>query len=59
MREKSLALACNLGRTDRALRMVLGIALGITGILISGHPHLGRILGITGAVIILGAGWGT
>ncbi|NDQ57117.1 MAG: hypothetical protein GZ088_08600 [Acidipila sp.] len=54
-----MALACNLGRTDRALRMVLGMALGITGILISGHPHLGRILGITGAVIILGAGWGT
>ena len=33
-----MAVVCNLGRTDRTLRVVLGIGLGITGILIDGHP---------------------
>jgi hypothetical protein len=50
---------CNLGRTDRTLRIVLGVCLAISGILISGHPYLGRLLGVAGALVILSGGWGT
>jgi hypothetical protein len=49
----------NLGRMDRGLRVVLGMVLGIAGILISGHPHVGRALGIAGAIVILSGGCGT
>ena len=41
------------------LRIVLGVGMGITGILVNGHPYLGRFLGIAGAVVILSAVWGT
>ena len=44
-----MATFLNLGRMDRALRVVLGIALGIAGILVNGHPYLGWALGIAGA----------
>ncbi|MFY9530069.1 MAG: YgaP-like transmembrane domain [Candidatus Acidiferrales bacterium] len=54
-----MALACNLGRTDRGLRVVLGIGMGIVGILMNGHPYLGRLLGIAGAAVILSGAWGT
>ncbi|MGH9728422.1 MAG: YgaP-like transmembrane domain [Candidatus Acidiferrales bacterium] len=53
-----MATVCNLGRTDRTLRIVLGLGVGLTGILISGHPILGRLLGLAGAIIILSAAWG-
>ena len=49
----------NLGRFDRAVRIVLGIAIGVAGILVSGHPWLGRSLGIVGALVILSGGAGT
>lgn len=48
-----MATFLNVGRMDRTLRMVLGLVLGIAGILVSGHPHLGWALGIAGASVIL------
>ena len=41
------------------LRVVLGVGLGIAGILVNGHPYLGRFLGIAGAIVIISAAWGT
>jgi hypothetical protein len=49
----------NLGRMDRGLRVVLGIGLGIAGIMVSGHPYVGRTLGVAGALVILSGGCGT
>jgi hypothetical protein len=43
----------NVGRMDRALRVVLGIGLGIAGILVNGHSYLGWALGIAGVLVIL------
>ena len=43
----------NVGRMDRALRVGLGIGLGIAGILVNGHPYLGWVLGISGVLVIL------
>jgi hypothetical protein len=43
----------NVGQMDRALRVVLGIGLGIAGILVNGHPYLGWAFGIAGASVIL------
>jgi hypothetical protein len=54
-----MALLLNLGRMDRGLRVALGIGLGIAGILVSGHPNVGRALGVTGALVILSGGCGT
>ena len=54
-----MALLLNLGRMDRGLRVALGIGLGIAGILVSGHAYVGRLLGITGALVILSGGCGT
>jgi hypothetical protein len=48
-----MATLLNAGRMDRALRVVLGIGLGIAGILINGHPYLGWALGVAGASVIL------
>jgi hypothetical protein len=49
----------NLGRVDRWLRVPLGVGLAIAGILVNGHPYVGRTLGITGAVVILSGACGT
>jgi hypothetical protein len=49
----------NLGRMDRGLRVVLGVGLAIVGIMVSGHPYVGRALGVAGAVVILSGGCGT
>jgi Protein of unknown function (DUF2892) len=54
-----MAAVCNLGRPDRIFRIVLGIGMGIAGILVNGHPYLGRLLGIAGAIVILSAVRGT
>ena len=48
-----MATFLNVGRMDRVVRGVLGIGLGIAGILVNGHPYLGRALGIAGASLIL------
>jgi hypothetical protein len=40
-------------------RIVPGVGMGIAGILVKGHPYLGRLLGIAGAAVILSAAWGT
>ena len=48
-----MATFLNVGRMDRALRVVLGIGLGIAGILVHRHPYLGSALGIAGASVIL------
>jgi Inner membrane protein YgaP-like, transmembrane domain len=49
----------NVGPTDRILRIVAGAAMGIAGILTIGHPIVGRLLGVTGALIILSGACGT
>jgi hypothetical protein len=49
----------NLGKMDRRLRVALGVGLGIAGTLVSGHPHVGRALGIAGAIVILSGNCGT
>ena len=54
-----MAMVLNLGRMDRGLRVALGVALGIAGILINGHPYVGRALGIAGALVILSGACGT
>jgi hypothetical protein len=54
-----MTVVCNLGRSDRVFRIVLGVGMGIAGILVNGHPYLGRFLGIAGAAVILTAVWGT
>lgn len=48
-----------LGKADRTLRVVIGVLIGATGILISGRPILGRVLGGLGALVLLSAGCGT
>jgi hypothetical protein len=54
-----MAMVLNVGRMDRGLRVALGIALGIAGILINGHPYVGRSLSIAGALVILSGACGT
>ena len=54
-----MEMVCNLGRTDRKLRVALGLCLGLAGILVNGHPWVGCLLGLAGALIILSAAWGT
>ena len=49
----NVATFLNVGRMDRSLRVALGIGLGIAGILVNGHPHLGWALGIAGVLVIL------
>jgi hypothetical protein len=48
-----MATFLNVGQMDRALRVGLGTGLGIAGILVNGHPHLGWALGIAGVLVIL------
>jgi len=43
----------NVGRRDRALRVALGVGLGMTPIFITGHPTGGWGLSIAGALFIL------
>lgn len=54
-----MAMVLNVGRMDRALRVAVGIGLGIAGTLVNGHPYVGRVLGITGALVILSGACGT
>jgi hypothetical protein len=54
-----MASILNLGRMDRGLRVALGVGLGVAGILVNGHPYVGRALGITGALVILSGACGT
>ncbi len=49
----------NLGRIDRSVRVAAGLAIGLTGILISGHPYVGRALGFLGALVILSGACGS
>ena len=49
----------NLGKFDRSIRLAVGLAIGVTGILISGHPWIGRALGFLGALIILSGACGS
>jgi len=48
-----MATFLNVGRLDRALRVVVGVGLGSAGILVKGHPYLGWALGIAGLSVIL------
>ena len=49
-----MATFFNVGRVDRTLRLALGIAFGIAGILVNvkNHPYLGWALGIVGISVI-------
>ncbi|HZD33474.1 MAG TPA: YgaP-like transmembrane domain [Candidatus Angelobacter sp.] len=58
-RRSDMFMVRNLSRLDRALRVALGIGIGIAGILISGHPCIGRALGVVGALVILSGASGT
>jgi Protein of unknown function (DUF2892) len=49
----------NVGKVDRRIRLVFGVALGVSGIVVSGHPNFGRGLGIVGALLILSGICGT
>jgi hypothetical protein len=49
----------NLNGTDRMLRVIIGIAIGIGGIFVSGHPWLGRLMGVAGGLLILSAAGGS
>ena len=44
---------CNLGRTDRMLRIVIGFVLAATGIGIRDHLYAAIPLGLTGLVILI------
>jgi hypothetical protein len=55
----TMASFANVGRIDRRIRVTLGIALGVSGILMSGHPNLGWWLGVAGALFILSGICGT
>jgi Protein of unknown function (DUF2892) len=48
-----MATFCNVGRTDRTLRVALGVSLGIASIIASGHSSLRWGLAIAGASVIL------
>jgi Protein of unknown function (DUF2892) len=54
-----MATFLNVGRTDRALRVVLGLGLVIGGLLVNGHRYLGWALGIAGVLVILSGVCGT
>jgi hypothetical protein len=49
----------NVGRVDRRIRLGLGVALGVSGILVSGHHNVGIWLGVAGASFILSGICGT
>jgi Protein of unknown function (DUF2892) len=49
----------NLGSFDRSVRIAPGLAIGLTGILISGQPYVGRALGFLGALVILSGACGS
>jgi hypothetical protein len=49
----------NVGRIDRRIRVAFGVALGVSGLLVRGHPNLGWWLGVTGALFILSGICGT
>ena len=49
----------NVGRTDQIVRIVLGVLIASTGILMNGHPLLGRLMGFVGALTILSGGCAT
>jgi hypothetical protein len=57
--DREVALVLNLGRMDRGLRVLLGAGLAIAGIMVNGHPYVGRGLGVVGALVILSGGCGT
>lgn len=44
---------------NRRIRVTLGIALGVSSILVSGHPNLGKALDVAGALVILSRICGT
>lgn len=49
----------NLSGTDRSLRVMMGAGIGVSGIFVSGHPWLGRMMGVAGALLILSAASGS
>jgi len=43
----------NVGRTDRALRMLVGVGLGVSAIFVDGHPYARWSLTLLGIAVIL------
>ncbi len=48
-----MALACNLSRTDRTLRILMGAILGLWAVLIRAHLYGAIFLGLAGLVILV------
>ena len=43
----------NVGRTDRVLRLLLGVGLGLSAVLVHGHPYARLSLILVGIAVIL------
>lgn len=54
-----MILAPNLGRTDRTIRIALGVIVGVTAVVMEGHSWLRVFLGLSSFSLIVGALWGT
>ncbi len=48
-----MALVRNLSQTDRTLRVLIGVLLGIGGVLVRSHILGAIVLGLTGVVILV------
>lgn len=48
-----MATLFNVGRTDRVLRLLLGVGVGVSAIFVDGHPRARWGLTLTGIAVIL------
>ncbi len=48
-----MPVICNLGRTDRVLRIGIGFVLMVASILFRDHFYLGILLALAGLVIVI------
>lgn len=54
-----MLLAPNLGRTDRTIRIALGVIVGVAAVLMENHFYWRIFLGLSSFSLIVGALWGT
>ncbi len=53
-----MALVCNLGRTDRAVRMIIGAGMGLAAVLLRAHCIVSVTLGLAGFATLIGGAVG-